>query len=818
MIAQRRPPAQTPAPREDAGLTSARAAQLLEVHGENAITAEKRTSPLRLLAGQLKGALVWLLVGATVLSAALGEVRDAVAIAVILVVNAAIGFFQELRAEKAILALSRMAAPHARVVRDGAVVDVAAAAVVPGNLLVLEAGDVVAADGVVVSASRLKTNEAALTGESVPVDKRVGEEPVDAPLAERHGRVYAGTAVADGSGRAVVAATGMKTELGKIAALLTQTHDEETPLQKRLERVGRTLLVLCTGIVVLVAAVGLWRGTPPLELLMTSVSLAVAAVPEGLAAIVTIALAVGVQRMVAQNVLIRRLPAVETLGCATVICTDKTGTLTTGRMRVREVWAKDRKRTLRVAVACSDAELSADGDGGTGDPTEVALLIAAAEDGTARADVERLEPRIETHPFDAERKRMSVFRRVEAGPGRLYVKGALELLLPLCREGTTGAVEANADMAERGLRVLAVAVGDDNQERDLELVGLVGIADPPRTEAVDAVAHARKAGIKTIMITGDHPATAAAIARELGIVRDGDDVKELVHARATPAEKLALVREEKAKGQVVAMTGDGVNDAPALKEADIGIAMGKGTEVTREAADMILVDDNFASIVAAVREGRGVYDNIQKALVYLLAGNIGELAFMLLASALGAPLPLTPLQLLWINLVTDGLPALALVFNPTDPDVLGRRPRRFDEQMLGRPQWTAIVLTGMVTASVALGVFFWALSSRDVATARNLAFSTIVIGELLRAFAARSTNKVFFETPVFGNVLLLGVVLVSVLLQLGLHFMPFTAQLFNLRALTLEDGLLSVGLGLVPVTVVELSKLARRAFAGDRPR
>ena len=411
----------------------------------------------------------------------------------------------------------------------------------------------------------------------------------------------------------------------------------------------------------LVAVLGFLRGLPRMEVLLSSVSLAVAAVPEGLAAVVTIALALGVQRMASRHVLIRTLPSVETLGCATVICTDKTGTLTTGVMVVRELWGGDHSALLFAAAACSDAELAADGRSGTGDPTELAILMAAAQRGIDRKAIESERPRVAVEPFDADTKRMSIRR----GDGKLYVKGAVEVVLPVCATGTENAVEANAGMARQGLRVLAVAVGEGPGEANLKLLGLVGIADPPRTEAIAAVALARAAGIKTVMITGDHPVTAEAIGRELGILTPADDPAEVVHARATPEDKLRIVREWKARGDVVAMTGDGVNDAPALREAHIGIAMGQtGTEVTREASDMILTDDNFASIVAAVQEGRGIYDNIQKTLVYLLAGNVGELAVMLGASAVGLPLPLLPLQLLWINLVTDGLPALALVGDP----------------------------------------------------------------------------------------------------------------------------------------------------------
>jgi Ca2+-transporting ATPase len=601
----------------------------------------------------------------------------------------------------------------------------------------------------------------------------------------------------------------MTTEIGKIARLLATAEDEDTPLQKRLSHVSHVLLLLCLGVVTVVAVLGLLRGLSVMEVFLSAVSLAVAAVPEGLPAVVTIALALGVQRMVSRHVLVRRLPAVETLGCATVICTDKTGTLTTGVMKVRELWGSDHGELLRAAAACCDAELDEDERQGTGDPTEVALLLRAAESGVSRKAIEDSNPRVHTNPFDSDRKRMSVLRR----DGVLYVKGAVESVVPLCVSGTEKARAENQRMAERGLRVLAVATGRGSEEENLRLLGLVGIADPPRTEAIDAVAAARAAGIRTVMITGDHPATAMAIAGELGILKPGEASDEVVHARATPADKLAIVRKWKAQGDVVAMTGDGVNDAPALREAHIGVAMGRtGTEVTREASDMILTDDNFASIVAAVREGRGIFDNIQKTIVYLLAGNASELAVMLGAALLGFPLPLLPLHLLWINLVTDGLPALALVTDPVHADAMARPPRAPEEPMLARRQWTLIGLTGLLEATVTLSVFAWALGARNLGEARNLAFSVLVFAELFRSFAARSPDRLFWEVGAFTNVQLLGVVAVSVFLQIGLHHIPWTQALFQVGALRLSDCAMALALGLIPVSALELAKLLRRVL------
>jgi len=794
------------------GLTDEAAARRLLEQGRNEIQRQPQTPAWRVLAAQFNSAVIWLLVGACLVSAALGEVADAVAIATIVVLNGVVGFLQEHRAERAILALRSMTAPRARVLRDGRSVVVPAADVVSGDALLLEAGDVVAADGRLLEAHALTTNEAALTGESVPVEKSAEPAAADAPLAERHDSVFMGTSVATGSAIAEVVATGMKTELGRIAHLLATAEETTTPLQRRLAGVSRVLLTICLGIVVVVAVAGWLRGWPALEVLLSSVSLAVAAVPEGLPAIVTIALAIGVQRMASRHVLIRRLPAVETLGCATVICTDKTGTLTTGVMAVRELWGRDHDRLLFAAAACCDAEWRSDARAGVGDPTEIAILAAAAERGIVRADIEAERPRLLVRPFDTTRKRMSIAR----ADGFVYLKGAVEVVLPLCARGNEAAADANVQMAARGLRVLAVAVGAGVEERELELVGLVGCADPPRTEAIQAVAAARAAGITTVMVTGDHPVTARAIARELGILGVNETPDDVVHARATPEQKISIVRSWKGRGAVVAMTGDGVNDAPALREAHIGIAMGRtGTEVTREASDMILTDDNFASIVEAVREGRGIFDNIRKTLVYLLAGNAGELTVMLVGAIAGLPLPLLPLHLLWINVVTDGLPALALVMDPTDEDVLQGPPRHPDEPMLGRAQWRFVVLTGLLQAAATLGVFFWALQSRDLTRARSLAFSTLVFGELFRAFAARSPTRIFWEVGAFTNLRLLGVVVASVLVQLSIHSIPATQAFFQIAPLSGADAAVALAVGLCPVTVVEVQKLVRRAA---RPR
>jgi len=789
-----------PPPSVEPGLSTAEAARRLATVGPNELRRDDGTPPWRIFLRQLSSPVVLLMLGAAVVSGLLREAADAIAIGSIVVLNAIVGFLQEFRAERAVLALRAMTAPHARVVRDGQHVAVPATDVVPGDLILLEAGDIVAADARLVEARAMTANEAPLTGESEPVDKATGPAVQGAGLAERHDMVFLGTSIGTGTGRAIVTATGMSTELGRIARLLETAEDTETPLQRRLAEVSRMLLVASVAIVAVVAAAGLVRGVALFDVFLSAVSLAVAAVPEGLPAIVTIALAIGVRRMAARHALVRRLPAVETLGCATVICTDKTGTLTTGVMAVRELWGRDQRRLLDGAAACCDADLPSR----TGDTTELAILAEAAQRGIDRPSIEQQRPRVEVTPFDSERRRMSI-RRAD---GVLYVKGAAEVIIERCVASTEGAGDAATQLAARGLRVIAVAVGTGVDETDLTLLGLIGIADPPRSEAIEAVAAARAAGIRTVMITGDHPLTAQVIAHEIGIIRAGESADQFVHARATPEDKLRIVRAWKARGAVVAMTGDGVNDAPALREAHVGIAMGKtGTEVAREVSDIVLADDNFASIVAAIREGRGIFDNIRKALVYLLAGNVSELAVMLIASLAGLPLPLVPLQLLWINLVTDGLPALALVMDPPDAEVMTRPPRAPDEPILGKPEWRLIVIAGSLETIVTLAVYIWALHDRDLAEARSLAFAVLVVGELFKSFAFRSPTRVFWQVGAFSNLVLLGVVTASVVAQLAIFHVPALQRLFAIGTVSGWDTLLCFAAALVPVTVIEVWKL-----------
>jgi Ca2+-transporting ATPase len=871
-----------------AGLGSAEAAQRLARDGPNQIREAQRESAFVMLLRQFGSVVIWVLIAAALVSVALGERIDGAAIIAIVILNAIVGFVQEYRAEQAVAALSKMTAPRARVLRDGQSHVVPAAEIVRGDLLVLAEGDLAAADARLIQSSMLRVNEAPLTGESEPVSKHAGALAPPTPLADRTNMLFLGTSVVSGSGLAMVVATGMETEVGHIASLIETATSGETPLQRRLNTLGLRLLWACLAIVVIVFALGLLRGEPILELFLEAVSLSVAAIPEGLPAVVTIALALGVRQMVRRRALVRRLPAVETLGSVQVICTDKTGTLTVGQMTARRLVTAPRifnltgegysirgsimtdgieadaaadpvlADLLAAAAACNDAELVVR-DGRTsiaGDPTEAALLVAAVKGGVSRESIESTMPRIGAVPFTSDRKRMTVVRR----RGELawaFVKGAPEIIIercakirtdqgevPISAEDRARMLEASAVMANDALRVLALAhrvvdrgdaavdADDDGEsvERELTLLGLAGLQDPPRAEAREAIDRCKLAGIRTVMITGDHRDTAAAIGRELGIVEHGGQVlagsdleamddKELtaavervcVYARVTAEHKLRIVRAWKARGRIVAMTGDGVNDAPALKEAAIGVAMGiTGTEVAKQSADIIITDDNFASIVAAVEEGRGIYDNVLKTLSYLMGGNAGELTVMLVAGLIGWPLPLLPIQLLWINLVTDGLPALALATDPIEPDVLQRPPRDPRGEIINRAFFARLIFTGCLSAAVALTAFSWELYNHSsIADARGAAFTTLVIEELLRAFGARSNVRTVLAVGLFSNMRLLLIVAASFALQIALYFVPPLEMIFKTGPVSLATLTRWVILGAIPLTVLELVKLLR---------
>ena len=833
------------------GLGAAEAAARLARHGANAIERRARRGWPQMLAAQFTDFMILLLIAAAILSGVIGELQDALVILLIVVVNAIIGFVQEWRAERAMAALQRMAAATAAVLRDGQAASVPAAALVPGDVVLVEAGNVVPADLRLLDVTQLTVGEAALTGESLPVPKTVAAlDDAALPLGDRHNTAFKGTQVLFGHGRGIVVATGMATELGRIAAMLQDAGETRTPLQRRLARLGRQLAIGALAICVLIFALGLLRGEAPLVMLLTAVSLAVAAIPEALPAVVTVLLALGARRMAREQALIRRLPAVETLGSVTTICSDKTGTLTQNVMRATTALvagaeipaaALDPTRMetgalLRAMALCTNVAAGADG-GPRGEPTELALWEAAA----ARIDPAALAaqaPKLAELPFNSTRKRMTTLH-AEGGGVVAYVKGAPEMVLPLCRDAAAAEAEAER-MAAGGLRVLAFArrrwpapppvVTVEAVERDLDLLGLVGLIDPPRPEAKAAVATCRAAGITPVMITGDHPATARAIAQALGILgADGavltgralaalpeeelqqrvGDVR--VYARVDPAQKIRIVAALQAAGEVVAMTGDGVNDAPALARAEIGVAMGRvGTDVAREAASLVLLDDNFATIVSAVREGRRIYDNIRKFVRYVVTCNSAEILTILVAPFLGLPLPLLPIQILWINLVTDGLPGLALAAEPAERDLMRRPPRPPREGLFAGDLVRHVVLGGIFMAAVTLLAQAWAIGA-GLAHWQTMTFTVLTLAQMAQALAIRSERESLFRQGVFSNPALLGAVALTILLQLAVIYLPPLNPLFGTAALSAGELAACFGLAALVFFAGEIDKfLARR--------
>ncbi|MFL6198971.1 MAG: cation-translocating P-type ATPase [Thermoanaerobaculia bacterium] len=860
------------------GLNAEEAGKRLRERGPNELQAAARISPWSVLAGQLKNVLVVVLIVAVVLSAVLGHTVEAVVIGAILLLSVLLGFIQEYRAERAIEALREMAAPTAKVLRDGAQQEIPARDLVPGDLLVLGAGDRVPADSRVIEAANLQLEEAALTGESLPVEKTAEALAGDLGIGDRRNLVFAGTAVTYGRGQAVVVETGMDTEFGQVARMLESVESGPTPLQRNLDRVGRILALAGLGVVAVVVGLGLMRGQSFFDILLFGIALAVAVVPEALPAVVTISLALGVRRMVKRNALVRRLPAVETLGSVSVICSDKTGTLTRDEMTVRRIWVDGRLYEitgagyepegeimpepsrgllwlLEAAALASDAKLvQEEGWKVQGDPTEGALLVAAAKAGLQKEDLDGRMPRVDEIPFTSESKRMTTLHQTEKGTAA-FAKGAPEVLLPsctrrwsddgdrpldeACREEVLGVVR---ELAGQALRVLAVAgrldATRDNAEGELVLLGLVGMIDPPRPEVKEAIRTAGSAGIKPIMITGDHPETAQAIARELGILKDGRavtggeleamDDEELereverieVYARVSPADKLRVVTALQKRGHSVAMTGDGVNDAPALKKADIGIAMGlTGTDVTKEAAAMTLTDDNFASIVAAVEEGREVFENIKKYLMFLLSSNIGEIGLMAAASLAGLPLPLSAVQILYVNLATDGLPALALAVDPPEPDLMKRPPRDPRSGIFTRPVVSLMLIGGIWSALANLALFAWALQSgRSREQAMALTFVALVGIQFVNAYNYRSDHRTALSRPFANRWLNLAIAWELGLLALVVS-LPFLRGIFvggiGGSGLALRDWLLAAGVSLTILPVVEAGKwMVRRGWFG----
>lgn len=856
------------------GLSETDAARRLVQFGSNELHATGRKNVWAILYEQFTAVLVIVLLAAAIVSLLLGDYEDSIAISAIVLLNAGLGFTQDYRAEKALAALKRLTVPSVTIRRDGQPRAVAASAIVPGDLLFLEAGNFIPADCRILESAHLQVDESALTGESLPVDKTalalLGD---DLPVADRRNMVYSGTFVTAGRAMGVVVETGMRTELGRIAALM-QVGQGPTPLQRRLDHLGRRLAAVALALVGVIFLLGLLRGEAIKLLFLTAVSIGVAAVPEGLPAVVTIALTLGAHRMLRRNVLIRSLPAVETLGAVTVICTDKTGTLTENRMTATVLQTADIaidvlheapagcgekdsgiRLLLTAAALCNDAHPNANGGASIlGDPTEAALLTIAGKLGFVKARLEEAYPRVAELPFSSGRKRMTTVHQANAS----YVafsKGAADGLLEQCDwVWTQNRAEplddawrarlrsANEGLASQGVRVLGMATRTldvipadmESVERHLTFVGMIGIVDPPRWEALPAVRKCLTAGIRPVMITGDHALTAQYVARQVGISsdegfvtgRDLDSIREPglaaltqtthVYARVSPEHKLKIVESLQQQGHIVAMTGDGVNDAPALKKADIGVAMGiTGADVAKEAADMVLLDDNFATIVAAVEEGRVIYDNIRKFIRYILATNSGEMWVMIVAPLLGMPLPLLPLQILWMNLVTDGLPALALAVEPPEDDTMRRPPHRPAESIFARGLGVHVLWVGVWMGALALvgGYWYWRMGDANWQT---FLFTVLTLSQMGHVMAIRSERQSLFRIGLLSNEAMLGAVLLTLILQVGLVYVPFLQTTFHTRALTVTQFGMALAMSAGLFVAVEIEKWALRLLQRRR--
>ena len=860
-----------------AGLTPEEAAARLQKYGPNRLEGGKEKSVFQMILEQLKDFLVIILMIAAVISILLGEELEGVIILAIVVLNTFLGVYQENKASNALKELKEMASPHAKVLRGGEVVEVASPDVVPGDIVILEAGDYVPADVRLIETVNLKIDEAALTGESVPAEKDAAAVlEADAGLGDRINCGYMGTVITYGRGRGIITDTGMQTQMGHIAGMLSGTPDESTPLQKKLDKLGKQLGVVCLSICGIIFLLGLLHGMELFDIFMTSVSLAVAAIPEGLTVVVTVVLAMGMQKMVKCNAIVKRLSAVETLGSTTVICSDKTGTLTQNKMTIQKLF--DASKTYAVsgsgyspvgeitdeagnkpapgvldkliegALLCNDASYHPDTQSIIGDPTEGAMVVLAHKYGMVKADWEKKYPRLQEIPFDSDRKLMSTFHQKD-GVTLMYTKGAPDELLrrcteveingerlPLSQEKREEILGKNQEMAQSALRVIGVAYRTVEKaesslelENDLVFVGLMGMIDPPREEAKAAIDVCKGASIQVKMITGDHKITASAIGAQLGIATDrtveGREISEMtdeqlrecvkttnIFARVSPEHKVRLVDAVKANGNIAAMTGDGVNDAPSLKHADIGVAMGiTGTDVSKEAADMILTDDNFASIVSAVSEGRTIYSNIRKVVGFLLSCNIGEILVILFAMLVNLPVPLVAIQLLSINLITDAFPAFALGMEKEEPGTMSRPPRDPAEPIINRKMAVAVIIQSIALAVGTLGSFIYGYYVHDsLEVARSACFFTLVLGELLRAYSARSETTSVFRMRILENGYLNKCVLVSVLFMLASIYVPFLNPVFSTVPLTFDEMAAALVLAFLPMLGGEAAKLLQK--------
>jgi len=862
------------------GLSSIEAAERMQKYGPNELIETKGKTLFMMFLDQFKDFMILILMAAAVVSGLIGEVADTVAIVVIVILNAIIGFVQEYRAEKAMKALKEMAAPVALVLRDGQINSMPASELIPGDIVMLEAGRIVPADMRLTETAQLKIEEAALTGESVPVEKSTDSlHEESASLGDRINMAYKGTIVSYGRGTGVIVSTGMETELGKIATLLQGEDEVKTPLQKRLAKFGQLLGLAVLAICAIVFITGLMRGEEPLLMFLTAISLAVAAIPEALPAVVTISLAFGAKKLVKQNALVRKLPAVETLGSVTYICSDKTGTLTLNKMTVEEIYADGKLinsdeikelnlennansayqmslGTLFKAMALSN-DAAPDSEGNIlGDPTEIAFYDVAAKKGFSKNELEEQFPRIAEIPFDSDRKRMTTFHKTPEGGIISFTKGSIESVLerssvmflneaPMEKDDLNEKViEASERMAEDGLRTLAFAVRQwekmpvdvtpDHVERDLAFLGLAGLMDPPREEAKEAVAICKKAGIKPVMITGDHPLTAKTIAKRLGIISGNEGVmtgqeldkltleefeekveKIRVYARVAPEQKIKIVKALQDKGEYAAMTGDGVNDAPALKRADIGIAMGiTGTDVSKEASHMILLDDNFATIVKAVKEGRRIFDNIRKFIKYTMTSNSGEIWTIFLPPFLGLPIPLLPIHILWINLVTDGLPGLALAVEPAEKTIMEKPPRHPQESIFSHGLGYHLFWVGLLMGSVSIFTQSWFMSRGSVGW-QTMVFTVLSLSQMGHVLAIRSERESLFTQGLFSNMPLVGAVLLTFALQMATIYIPVLNPIFKTVPLTAGELSIALLLSSVVFIAVEIEKwwLRRRDAA-----